>query len=82
MQEVTRHEVGEERTGRALEDIRRRTFGRWHGLRYNSLSIKGIQEMGDELLDHVGALTLQDPQLDGAPGGWRCGRPPSARSVF
>ncbi|MFD4740774.1 immunity 49 family protein [Streptomyces virginiae] len=68
VQEVTRHEVGEERTGRALEDIRRRTFGRWHGLRYGSLSIKGIQETGDELLDHVGALTLQDPQLDGEPG--------------
>lgn len=68
MREVTRHEVGEDRTNRALEDIRGRTFGRWHGLRYNSLSIKGIQETGDELLDHVGALTLRDPQLEGAPG--------------
>ncbi|MGW6841009.1 immunity 49 family protein [Streptomyces sp. NPDC054958] len=68
VREVTRHEVGEDRTGRALEDIRGRIFGRWHGLRYNSLSIKGIQETGDELLDHVGALTLQDPQLEGAPG--------------
>ncbi|MFD7781927.1 Imm49 family immunity protein [Streptomyces nojiriensis] len=68
VREIARHEVGEDRTARALEDMRGRTFGRWHGLRYNSLSIKGIQEMGDELLDHVGALTLQDPQLEGAPG--------------
>ncbi|WKD36638.1 Imm49 family immunity protein [Streptomyces xanthophaeus] len=68
MREVTRHEVGEDRTSRALEGIRSRTFGRWHSLRYDSLSIKGIQEMGDELLDHVGALTHQDPQLEGAAG--------------
>lgn len=68
MREVTRHEVGEDRTGRALEGIGSRTFGRWHSLRYDSLSIKGIQEMGDELLDHVGALTHQDPQLEGAAG--------------
>ncbi|MGW7332053.1 Imm49 family immunity protein [Streptomyces sp. NPDC054840] len=68
MQEVTRHEVDEDRTSRALENIRGRTFGRWHGLRYDSLSLKGIQETGDELLDHVGALTFQDPQLEGAPG--------------
>ncbi|MFF4388759.1 Imm49 family immunity protein [Streptomyces sp. NPDC001552] len=68
MREIARHEVGEDRTGRALEDIGGRTFGRWHGLRYGNLSIKGIQETGAELLDHVGALTLQDPQLEGAQG--------------
>ncbi|MER7690512.1 Imm49 family immunity protein [Streptomyces sp. NPDC097610] len=68
MQEVTRHEVGEDRTGQALEDIDGRTFGHWHGLRYDSLSIKGIQAMGDELLDYVGALTLQDPALESVPG--------------
>ncbi|MFD7909668.1 Imm49 family immunity protein [Streptomyces sp. NPDC059752] len=68
MREIARHEVGEDRTGRALEDIDGRTFGRWHGLRYDNLSIKGIQETGAELLDHVGALTLQDPRLEGAQG--------------
>lgn len=68
MRDITRHGIGDERMRRALEDIGGRTFGRWHRLRYDSLSIKGIQEMGDELLDHVGALTLQDPQLEGAPG--------------
>ncbi|MCX4803902.1 immunity 49 family protein [Streptomyces sp. NBC_01214] len=68
MRDIARHEVGEERTGRALEDIDGRTFGRWHRLRYDVLSIKGIQETGAELLDHVGALTLQDPQLEGAQG--------------
>ncbi|WP_329332136.1 immunity 49 family protein (plasmid) [Streptomyces sp. NBC_01454] len=65
---MTRHEVGEDRTGQALEDIDGRTFGRWHGLRYDSLSIKEIQAMGDELLDYVGALTLQDPALESVPG--------------
>lgn len=68
MQDIARHEVDEDRTGRALEDINGRTFGRWHGLRYADLSVKGIQETGAELLDHVGALTLQDPQLEGAQG--------------
>ncbi|MFF9076220.1 Imm49 family immunity protein [Streptomyces sp. NPDC014872] len=68
MREVTRHEVGEDRTGQALEDIDGRTFGRWHGLRYDSLSIEGIQAMGDELLDYVGALTLQDPALESSQG--------------
>ncbi|CAM5657668.1 hypothetical protein GCM10010343_33940 [Streptomyces avidinii] len=68
MQEVTRHEVGEDRTVRALENIDSRTFGRWHSLRHDNLSIKGIQETGDELLDHVGALTCRDPQLESAPG--------------
>ncbi|MER6257059.1 Imm49 family immunity protein [Streptomyces sp. NPDC001584] len=65
---MARHEVGEDRTSRALGGIGSRTFGRWHSLRYDSLSIKGMQEMGDELLDHVGALTDQDPQLEGAAG--------------
>ncbi|WP_223835600.1 immunity 49 family protein [Streptomyces venezuelae] len=65
---MARHEVGENVALRALENIGSRTFGRWHSLRYGSLSIKGIQEMGDELLDHVGALSLQDPQLESAPG--------------
>ncbi|PJN01437.1 hypothetical protein CG740_19830 [Streptomyces sp. CB01201] len=68
MWEVKRHEVGEVRIGQALEDIRGRTFGRWHGLRHDSLSIKGLQAMRDELLDHVGAVTLQDPALESAPG--------------
>nr|WP_314251600.1 Imm49 family immunity protein [Streptomyces sp. DSM 40907] len=68
MRDIARHEVGEDRTSRALEDIKGRTFGRWHSLRYDDLSIKGIQETGDELLDHVGALTRQDPQLEGAQG--------------
>ncbi|MFF4420988.1 immunity 49 family protein [Streptomyces sp. NPDC001549] len=67
MREIARHEIGEDRTSRALEDIGGRTFGRWHSLRYDSLSIKGVQETGDELLDHVGALAHQDPHLESAP---------------
>ncbi|MFI5705180.1 immunity 49 family protein [Streptomyces xanthochromogenes] len=68
MREVTRHQVGEDRIGQALADIEGRTFDRWHGLRYDTLSIKGLQEMGEELLDHVGAVTLEDPALESAPG--------------
>ncbi|MEU6051105.1 immunity 49 family protein [Streptomyces xanthochromogenes] len=63
---MTRHEVGEERIGQALEDIEGRTFGRWHGLRYDSLSIAGLRALREELLDHTGALTLQDPALESA----------------
>ncbi|MFB7615087.1 immunity 49 family protein [Kitasatospora sp. NPDC056181] len=67
MQEVTRHQVGEERIAAALEDIRGRAFGRWHGMRYDSLSLKRMRETGAELLDHAAACTLEDPALDAAP---------------
>ncbi|MFJ9951807.1 immunity 49 family protein [Kitasatospora sp. NPDC091207] len=68
MREVTSHKVDEERIDRALDGIRRRSFGHWHGLRYDSLSLRGLAALRDELLDHVGARTLQDPALTGASG--------------
>ncbi|WP_424892296.1 immunity 49 family protein [Streptomyces sp. XH2] len=64
MQDVTRHTVSEQKIAQALEDIHRRTFYRYHGLRYDHLSLKGLQEMHDELLDHVAARTATDPALD------------------
>lgn len=66
MREVTCHSVSEQRISHALEDIWGRAFDRWHGLRYDRLSLKSLQEMGDELLDHVAARALADPTLGAA----------------
>ncbi|MFF1909945.1 immunity 49 family protein [Kitasatospora sp. NPDC058218] len=63
---MTCHEVGQERIDRALDNVRRQAFYRWHGLRYDSLSLKGLAELRDELLDHVAACTLRDPALTAA----------------
>ncbi|GHF69161.1 hypothetical protein GCM10010218_58170 [Streptomyces mashuensis] len=64
MQDVTRHTVGEQHIAHALEDIFRRTFHHYHGLRYDRLSLKGLREMHDDLLDHVAARTTENPALD------------------
>ncbi|MGW8361474.1 immunity 49 family protein [Streptomyces wedmorensis] len=68
MRETTVHEVDGARIERALDGIRGRTFGRWHDLRYGSgMSLTGLGETRDELLDHVGARTLEDPELATEP---------------
>jgi hypothetical protein len=67
VREVTCHEVSEQRIGRAREDIYGRVIRRWHALRYDDLSLRGLQEMCDELLDHLAARTLEDPTLSAAP---------------
>ncbi|MEV4742519.1 immunity 49 family protein [Streptomyces sp. NPDC049555] len=64
MQDVSTHSVSEQKITRALEDIFRRTFYRYHGLRYDHLSLKGLREMHDDLLDHVAARTTENPALD------------------
>ncbi|WP_351237618.1 immunity 49 family protein [Streptomyces sp. NPDC002133] len=64
MQEVARHEVSEERIAQALDDVEGRAFSRWHSMRYDTFSLRMLREMGDELLDHVAARTLEDPALD------------------
>ncbi|MFD5512396.1 immunity 49 family protein [Streptomyces sp. NPDC127051] len=67
MQDVKRHEVGGHRISQALEDVTGRAYDHWHGLRYGGgLSLKGLHETRDDLLDHVGAQTLEDPELTGA----------------
>ncbi|MFI6730259.1 immunity 49 family protein [Streptomyces sp. R-74717] len=66
MQEVTRHEVSEQRIAQAVDDISRRTRRRWHGMRYDDASPEKLQEMHDELLDHIAARTVEDPTLDEA----------------
>ncbi|QIY76158.1 immunity 49 family protein [Streptomyces sp. RLB1-33] len=64
MQEVTRHEVSGQRIAQALDDISRRTWRRWHWMRYDDPSPQKLQEMHDELLDHIAARTVEDPALD------------------
>ncbi|MEU1674736.1 immunity 49 family protein [Streptomyces roseifaciens] len=64
MHEVTSHTVSEQQIVQALEDISRRTFYRYHDLRYGYMSLKGLREMREELLDHVAARTTKDPALD------------------
>ncbi|GGT34100.1 hypothetical protein GCM10010271_42780 [Streptomyces kurssanovii] len=64
MQEVTRHKVGAQHIARALDDISGRTWRRWHWMRYDDPSPDKMQEMRDELLDHVAARTVDDPALD------------------
>ncbi|MER5961712.1 immunity 49 family protein [Streptomyces sp. NPDC002057] len=69
MRETTCHEVGGARIERALDDIRGRVFDRWHDLRYGGLSLSGLVRARDELLDHVGARTLEDPALAAGSSG-------------
>ncbi|MEV6674252.1 immunity 49 family protein [Streptomyces sp. NPDC051162] len=57
------HGVDPQKVAQALEDIEGRTFGRWHRLRYDDLSLAGLQVLRDELLDHVAARVLEDPAL-------------------
>ncbi|MEU9471504.1 immunity 49 family protein [Streptomyces avermitilis] len=64
MQEVTCHEVSGQRIAQALDDISRRTRRRWHSMRYDDPSPEKLQEMHDELLDHLAARTVEDPALD------------------
>ncbi|MGW0712070.1 immunity 49 family protein [Streptomyces sp. NPDC002643] len=66
MREVTCHEVSGDRIAQALDDIGKRTYGRWHRMRYGDLSLDSLRELGDELLDHVAARTVADPALDEA----------------
>ncbi|MER7948486.1 immunity 49 family protein [Streptomyces sp. NPDC096079] len=64
MREAARHEIDGTRIARALEDARRLAFDRWHDLRYGGMSLSRLGELRDELLDHVGARTLEeDPAL-------------------
>ncbi|MFF7774036.1 immunity 49 family protein [Streptomyces tanashiensis] len=63
MREAARHEVDGTRAGKALEDARGLVFDRWHDLRYGGMSLSRLGELRDELLDHVGARTLEDPAL-------------------
>ncbi|WP_338930673.1 immunity 49 family protein [Streptomyces netropsis] len=64
MQEVTRHEVGGQHIAQALDDISGRTWRRWQWLRYDDPSPTKMEEMRDDLLDHIAARTVGDLALD------------------
>ncbi|MEU9045041.1 MULTISPECIES: immunity 49 family protein [unclassified Kitasatospora] len=65
MVEVTCHTVVHQRIRDALGDVRGRVLGHWYDIE-DELTIKSVRAMGAELLDHLGALTLEDPALAGA----------------
>ncbi|MER7766488.1 immunity 49 family protein [Kitasatospora sp. NPDC096140] len=65
MVEVTCHTVVHQRIRDALGDIRGRVLGHWYDIE-DELTIGSVRSMGEELLDHLGALTLEDPTLAGA----------------
>ncbi|MFH9060342.1 immunity 49 family protein [Streptomyces coeruleorubidus] len=67
IKEVTRHDVNRQRIEQALEDVERRTRHRWHTMRYDCYSDEELRAMRDDLLDHLAARTLTDPQLGTAP---------------
>lgn len=63
IKDVAHHAVSEQRIAQALEGIERRARRRWHTMQYDCYSDGELQAMRDELLDHVAALTVTDPQL-------------------
>lgn len=64
---VTRHEVSGASAEQALADIEGRVFGRWHRMQYDCYSDAELRALRDDLLDHLGARTLSDPQLRTEP---------------
>ncbi|MCX4980175.1 immunity 49 family protein [Streptomyces sp. NBC_00572] len=63
MREVTGHRVDGARAEQALQDVWGQVFDDWHDLRYGGMSLSRLGKTRDELLDHVGARTLEDPAL-------------------
>ncbi|GGX34483.1 immunity 49 family protein [Streptomyces noursei] len=67
IKDVARHDVSEQRIERALEDIWGRAFSRWHTMQYDCYSDEELQAMRDDLLDHIAACTVADPEPGTAP---------------
>jgi hypothetical protein len=67
IKDVARHDVSEQRIEQALEDIGQRAHHRWHTMQYDCYSDEELQAMRDDLLDHVAAGTVTDPQLSNDP---------------
>lgn len=64
VREVPSHTVDEQNITHALENFEKRARTCWTILEYGQLTLGGIHEMRDLLLDHVAARTLQDPALE------------------
>lgn len=68
IKEVARHDVSERGVERALDDIRRRAFNRWHTMQYDCYSDAELRALRDDLLDHLAARSVtEDPRLDTVP---------------
>lgn len=67
IKDVARHDVSEQRIEQALDDIGRRAHRRWHTMQYDCYSDEQLQGMRDELLDHIAARTVADPEPGTAP---------------
>lgn len=61
---MTSHDIDSRQMAKALDDIRRRAFGRWHSMQYGGMRLNDLAEMRDELLDHAAARIASDPTLD------------------
>ncbi|MFE4722861.1 hypothetical protein ACFRLW_42115 [Streptomyces sp. NPDC056728] len=67
IKDVARHDVSEPRIEQALENIWRRARSRWHTMQYDCYSDEELQGMRDEVLDHIAARTVADPEPGTAP---------------
>ncbi|MEU8927497.1 immunity 49 family protein [Kitasatospora sp. NPDC048545] len=65
MVEVACHTVAQQWIRDALGDVNGRVRRHWYDIE-DDLTIGSVRAMGEELLDHLGALTLEDPALAGA----------------
>ncbi|MEV5205449.1 immunity 49 family protein [Streptomyces sp. NPDC053720] len=63
MLEVAQHAVSGQPMAEALDNITGRARRRWHWMRYDDPSPEKLDEMREELLDHVAARAAQDPAL-------------------
>ncbi|MFF0413852.1 immunity 49 family protein [Kitasatospora sp. NPDC004745] len=66
---VARHQLVQERITEAAEGVSGRVLDHWYTLRYGRLAIGTVREMGEVLLDHLGALSLEEGALGGARAG-------------
>ena len=64
VRDETRHEVDGARIEQALRTVRGRTLDCWMDLRAGDMSLVRLGELRDDLLDHVGARTVEDPALE------------------
>ncbi|MFE3461030.1 immunity 49 family protein [Nocardiopsis aegyptia] len=57
------HSLSERGIAQASDGIEDRLGRRWSDLYHSDFSLRGLQEMREEILDHVGAHTLENPAL-------------------
>ncbi|MEE1769068.1 hypothetical protein PUR34_13125 [Streptomyces sp. JV185] len=60
---MAQHVVSGQPMAEALDNITGRARRRWHWMRYDDPSPEKLDEMREELLDHVAARAAQDPAL-------------------